>query len=169
MASVPAVDREPDSTVPKKVSLRLNIQPSGGDLTIVLDGKPIKASEPVATVPVDTPLALSVDRRGYKHLTMDFVVDSASVQGRHEVLRDVVLEPMRFGELTLHATPNADATYVVDGVQQTLKTPIEGAKLPVGAYAIKLKNDVLGMEASVTVDIEEGKSITKDVKLEIKN
>ena len=88
--------------------------------------------------------------------------------GLREWLMDIQLEPEKFGFLTLHTTPSSDAAIPLDGgVPWKRKTPLENEKLPVGSYTIRLTNEVLGMEKTVNVTIEEGKAVTIDEKLEI--
>jgi hypothetical protein len=96
-------------------------------------------------------------------------LDSRQMNGLREWLMDVQLEPSRFGFLTIHTTPSANATIMFDGIPWTKKTPIEDEKIPVGEYSIKLSNEVLGMEKTIKVSIQEGKAVNIDERLEIKN
>ena len=153
----------------KTILLKSNIQPPGGDPVVLINEKQVDAANPAATIKLDAPVTISVERRGYKPVHNEFYVEAAAVVGRRELSRDILMEPVRFGFLTLHSTPNADAKIMIDGKDNPYKTPMEAVKLPAGAYTVRLRNEVLGMETSVTVNIEEGKSIVRDVKLEIKN
>jgi len=153
----------------KSVYLRLNITPAGGSPVVMVSGKSVDINNPVIAVSLDAPLELSVDKTGYKPFKREFVLDSHQVGNLKEWLMDVPLEPSRFGFLTIHTTPSADATIILDGTPWKRKTPIENEKLPVGDYSVRLTNDVLGMEKVVTVNVEEGKSVNIEERLEIKN
>ncbi len=91
------------------------------------------------------------------------------MNGLKEWLMDISLDPLRFGYLTIRTTPSADASIMIEGSKWKKKTPIENEKLPIGSYSIQLSNEVLGMEKTVSVSIVEGKAITIDERLEIKN
>jgi hypothetical protein len=84
-------------------------------------------------------------------------------------LMDVSLEPMQFGMLSLATTPSAEATIYMDGKPWVQKTPIENEKIPVGTYNVRLRNDLLGMEKTITISIQEGKITRRDEHLEIKD
>ncbi len=153
----------------KFVLLRLNLIPVGGSPEIAINGKTLDVSNPSLQVPLDSPLELDVQRPGYKPFKREFVLDSAQVAGSKEWLMDVPLEPLHFGFLTIHTTPSAEATLLIDGKPWTLQTPVENQKVPVGTYLIRLVNQVLGMEKSVSVTIQEGQLVPLDERLEIKN
>ena len=135
----------------------------------MISGKPIDIKNPVIQVPLDAPLELSIERNAYKSFRREFVLESRQMNGLKEWLMDIQLDPLRFGFLTIRTTPSADATIMLDGSPWKKKTPIENEKLPVGDYSIHLTNEVLGMEKTVSISVQEGKAITIDERLEIKN
>ena len=151
----------------KSILLRLNLTPGGGGATISVNGRPVDGSNPMLVVPLDAPLELSADRSGYRPFKREFVLESRQMNGLKEWLMDVSMEPVQFGFLTVHTTPSADATILLDGKPWVKKTPIENEKLPVGTYNIRLSNEVLGMEKTITVQVQEGKSVTKDERLDL--
>ena len=153
----------------KSILLRLNISPAGGSPNIQVNGKYLDSRSPTIQVPLDAPLELSIDRNGYKTLKREFVLESNSMNGLKEWLMDIQMDPLKFGLLTIHTTPSADATIMIEGSPWKKKTPIENEKIAIGDYSIRLSNDVLGMEKNVNVTIQEGKSVTLDERLEIRN
>ena len=46
---------------------------------------------------------------------------------------------------------------MVQGVPWTLISPIEGEKLPVGTYEIRVVNQIRNVQRDIVVQIEEGK------------
>jgi hypothetical protein len=151
----------------KSVLLRLNVTPGGGMPAVSINGKSVDLNNPAIVVALDAPLELVADRNGYKPFKREFVLESRQMNGLREWLMDVQMEPAHFGFLTIHTTPSADATILLDGRPWIKKTPIENEKLPVGTYSIRLNNEVLGMEKTITVTVQDGKSITQDERLEI--
>jgi len=152
----------------KAILLRLNLLPGGGNVALSLNGKKVDGNMPIVQVALDSPLELVAERAGFKPFRREFVLSSEQVGGLREWLMDVPLEPLRFGYLTLRSTPSADATIVIDGKPWVRKTPIENEKMPVGTYFIKLTNEVLGMEKTIDITVQEGKAISLDERLEIK-
>ena len=153
----------------KGILLRINVTPAGGNLKISINGNSLDVSNPNIRVPLDSPLELSIDRLGFKPLRREFVLESRQVGALKEYPIEIQLEPIHFGYLTIHTTPSADVTIMVDGSPWKHKTPIENEKFPIGTYTIQLSNEVLGMEKNVTATVEEGKLVTIDTRLEIKN
>ncbi|HTL11432.1 MAG TPA: hypothetical protein VL588_03025, partial [Bdellovibrionota bacterium] len=162
------------------VLLRLNLSPGGmADMQITVNGQAVDPANPSIRVPLDQPLELAAEHAGFRPLHREFVLDAHTVNGAQDWEMDVPLEPVRFGYLTIHTTPSANA--VVRGLDDqsrglasdrapwVLKTPIEKEKFPVGVYSVLLENTVLGMEKSVTVNVEEGKAVTLSERLEIKH
>ena len=159
----------PNSVMPGYVTLRLNVTPAGGRPYLTVNGKAINIDNPLIKVPLDSPLELVADRSGYKPLRREFTIDSKQVAGAKEWKMDVPLEPAKFGFLNIRTTPSADVTIMMDGRPWSKRTPLENEKFPVGVYTLKLTNEIVGMEKSITVSIQEGKVINVDEKLEIKN
>lgn len=163
----------PPDTSPKKgmILLRLKVLPGGGNALVKVNGQQINLDHPVIRVPLDEPLELVAERDGFRNFYRDFVITSSQTEGAKEWLMEVPLEPEKFGYLTIHTTPSAEAT-IQDvenggGRPWVMKTPIDNRKFPVGTYSIRLENAVLGMEKTLTIRIEEGKSINRSVRLEI--
>ena len=151
------------------IALHLILVPAGGVETITINGSPIDSEKLSATVPLNTPLELSIERPGFKSFRREFFIDSQQVVGLKSWSMEVHLELLNFGFLTIHTTPSAEAIFTVDGATISKKTPLEDEKLPVGKYSIRLFNEVLGMEKYVSVSIEEGKSVIIDESLDLKN
>jgi serine/threonine protein kinase len=151
----------------KNIQLRLNVSPGGGGAHLAINGRVLDPSNPTLVVALDAPLELVAERSGYRVFKREFVLDSRQLGGLREWIMDVPMEPSRYGFLTIHTTPSAEATIMLDGKPWVRKTPIDNEKLPVGTYSIRLNNEVLGMEKTVTVMVQEGKSIVKDERLDI--
>ncbi len=157
------------AVVGQSVRLKLNISPAGGTGTVTLNGKSVSLNDPSTIAPLNSPLELVVERVGYKSFRREFVIDSRQVGSMSEWQTDIVLEPSRFGFLTLRSTPSADAIFESGGSTWTKKTPLNNEKLPVGTYTVRLVNEVLGMEKVVQVSIQENRSVSlDDIRLEIK-
>jgi hypothetical protein len=153
----------------KSIFLRLNISPGGGSPSILLNNQGVDIKNPIIQVPLDAPLELTIERSGFKSFRREFVLESRNMNGLREWLMDIQMDPLQFGYITIRTTPSADATIMLDGSPWKKKTPIENEKLPIGDYSIHLSNEVLGMEKTVNVRIQEGKSVALDERLEIKN
>jgi hypothetical protein len=165
------------------IILRLSLSPGGGSprVTITAGGRTLASGGPapvvlnpnnlVVRVPLDTPLVLTVDRRDFKPFKREFVLDSRQYGGLKDSLMDVPLDPLRFGLLSVHTNPRtADAMIMMGDKPWVRRTPIENEKLPIGTYTIRLSNEVLGMEKTVTVTIRDGANVDLgEVKLDIKN
>lgn len=164
-----APSRVTSSVQGKSVLMHIRVSPAGGASIVSLGGTVLDPSHPSSVVPLDSPLELQVDRPGYKPFRSDFVLDSKQVGSLKEYTKEIQLEPFKFGYLTIHTTPSAEVSMTVDGSPWRKKTPIENEKLPVGTYQMRLFNEVLGMEKSITVTLPEGKSITVDERLNLKN
>ncbi|MEK6705848.1 MAG: serine/threonine-protein kinase [Bdellovibrionota bacterium] len=164
----PTEKREP-SRMPgaKMVMLRLNVTPGGQTPKMLLNGNPVDPANPVVEVNLDTPLELLVQKNGYKSFTSQFVLDSRQVGSAKEWLKDVQLEPLTFGFLSIKSTPSADAIIMIEGKPWVKKTPMENEKLPIGTYNIRLVNELLGMEKTITVSIEEDRAVNIDTRLEV--
>ncbi len=155
------------ATIGKSILLRLNVTPGGGTPAVTVNGRPVNTDSPQILVPLDAPLELIAERYGFKSFKREFVLDSKQINGLKDWLMDVPMEPLKFGFLTVHTTPSAEATIILDGKPWTRKTPIENEKFPVGTYTIQLRNELLGLEKSITVSIQEGKAISKDEHLDV--
>jgi serine/threonine protein kinase len=168
------VVRVPASSVPasdasKTIVLRLNISPNGSNGVIQINGRPMDPLAPVSAVPVDAPLELTIERPGYRTLRKDFTLDSRQIGNLKEWVMNVELEPTKFGLLTLRTTPSAEATLMLDGKPWVRRTPIENEKIPVGTYNVRLANEALGMEKTLTITVQDGKAISLDERLAPRN
>ncbi len=160
----------------KTLLLKLNLSPAGGAPVItvrekLIGEKILNASKPEIQVPLDSPLEITVERSGYKSFKRLSVLKSEEYNGLAEYQMDIQqdLDPQHFGFLSIHTTPSSDATILLNGSPWKKQTPLENEKFPVGTYSIHLTNDVLGMEKTVSITIDEGKAVNIDTQLEVKN
>ena len=151
-------------------------------ITLVSGGKSQKVDpkEMVITAALDSPLELVVAREGFKPYRNEFSISSQASKGNREWPIEVQLDPVQFGFLTIFTIPSSEAIIRPLDAQNrviasdtgrpwTLKTPIENEKFPAGSYSIRLVNDVLGMEKTVVIQVQEGKSVRREEHLEVKN
>ena len=134
-----------------------------------MNGKMLKNGISEINVGLNSSLDLQISRPNFKTFHREFVLDSSQINGANEWPVDISLEPSHFGYMSVHTTPSSDASLLYDGVTWKRKTPVENEKLPVGDYTLRLINEVLGMEKDIRVHVEEGRSVTVDEHLEIKN
>ena len=160
---------QPTQAASRMIKLKINLTPAGGNPTLKLNGQKLDPRSPMALVSTDAPLELVVERPGYRSFRREFVVDSVQVGSLQEWDMDVALNPVNFGFLTLHTTPSAEVTIMIDGAPWVRRTPLENEKLPVGIYQVKLRNDIVGLEKNLTVQIKDGKVVNLDTRLEIKD
>jgi serine/threonine protein kinase len=154
----------------KSILLKIHLALGGGSgPTIKLNSTDLNSEYPLVYAPLDLPLELTIEKEGFKPYRSEFVLDSTQLNGLKEWQVEVKLEPLHGGFLTLHSTPNAIATIMIDGVAWKKETPIEREKLPVGHYEIHLENTVLGMEKKVPLDIVEDQYEIQEVRLDLKN
>jgi serine/threonine protein kinase len=166
----------PPASSTRMVSLHVNVTPRAG-VALTVNGKRLDVDNPVVQVPADAPLEILARRDGYRTVSREFVISSAQLGARTDWTENLSLEAVRYGFLSVRSTPSADAIIVpVRGSDRSLalenfreKTPFEQRQLPVGTYNIKLVNEVLGMEKTVTVSIQEGKVVNLEERLEIKD
>lgn len=170
---------EPAKKAPpaNSVLLKLNITPGGGGETIRLNGHPISADNPAARVPQDSPMELQIDRRGFKSYRKEFVLTKNQLQGSAEWVMAIDLEPVQYGYVTIHTTPSADGViqyqdqsgrYIASETRPwIIRTPAENLKFPVGSYRVILENRVLGMSKIIQLNVQDGKSIRRDERLEV--
>jgi len=151
------------------IMLKLNLSPAGGNLVVNLNGHSIDPHNPALSVAEDVPLELTVERAGYRSFRREFVIDSTQADSLSEWAVDVALEPLNFGYLTIHTTPSADVSLVIDGTPWVKHTPIEKEKLPVGIYLVKMKNEIVGLEKDMKIQIKDGGLVNIDTRLEMRN
>jgi serine/threonine protein kinase len=140
------------------VLLKLNIMPQGNSTTATINGKPVNMSNPSVSVPVDVPLELVVQNPSFNTVQRQFVVDSIQLGDQKEWTMDVQLDPSNYGFLSLRTTAPADAKIIIDGKEWKKRTPFEKEKLPVGSYTVRLTNDLLEMDRTLTVEIKPGET-----------
>ncbi|MBC7692766.1 MAG: serine/threonine protein kinase [Methylotenera sp.] len=146
----------------KTIELKLNLFPSGPGATVSLNGKVADMTKPFM-VPMDTPLDVAVERPGFKLFHREFSLTSMQLAGATESTMEVSLEPEKFGLLTVHVNPSAEATIYQDGKVWAIKsTPFEDLKVPTGNYTVKLVNSVLDLERSDVIEVKEGKMTLVD-------
>jgi serine/threonine protein kinase len=166
----------------KDINLIVSIDPPGrteNNTTIILkyEGKEesINVTSGMVRVPLDTLLELRVTSEGYRTAVRQFALDSARLKGFTEVYEKVTLEQLKYGFITVISTPSARVTMrnvedVGRGPSSDIEfyTPESSFKLPVGRYLVTLKNDLLQLERTLTVDIEENrtKKIETNLKME---
>ena len=95
------------------------------------------------------------------HFRREFALFSSDkrIEGQDEYLSEIQMEPLRHGRLEIKTTPSADVHLMVHGQPCQLKTPVEIERFPAGKYTIKLVNDVIGAEKTVTGNVEEFRSL----------
>lgn len=145
------------------IVLTFDVKPNFGGSQITLNGKPLNGSNPRAKVALDEPLELVVRGEQFNTFRREFVLDSRENTGKSETTMDVPLEPLQFGYITIYTTPSAQAkiqnrTLASQNQQWIRPTPLEQEKLPVGTYVITLENTVLGLEKTVTIQVEPGRT-----------
>ena len=158
----------------KLAKLRLSIPQGLSDATAMLNGQAFNVNNTV-DVPLDETISLSVDRPGYKPYRGEFVISSATVGVGREYQHVVDLQAVAWGVLSIRTVPSAEATLISREASRSpgsvgqlwvKRTPLENEKVPAGTYTVHLVNSVLGMEKTVTIEIEEGKSISIDERLQ---
>jgi len=147
----------------KQVTLHLNVTPQGSPGVAKVNGHIVRLNagngqSQTIVVPTDAPLELLVDNPGYKTITRDFVIESGQLAGQKDYTLDVQLEAAHSGYLTIRTTPSADAVITSNGKTWKMRTPFEREALPTGTYTVKLRNDLLDMERSLTVQVKEGET-----------
>ena len=153
----------------KTIQLRLNISPGISQAIISLNGTQIDSNYPIVQAPMDTPLSLRIDSPGFKVFRKEFTLESRQLNGLREWPMEVALEAGHFGTLTIHSVPSAQVTMTVNDAAWKRSTPVENEKIPVGTYTVQLTNEILGMEKSLSVTVEEGKTVTIEERLGVKN
>lgn len=169
--AAPSPNSWTESIVPgKSILLSLVVQPTSSEATLMLNGKLLDPTQPSTVVPFDSTLELSIDLAGFKPFRRQFVLSASQSGNQKQYPMEIQLEPSQFGYLTIHTTPSADALLTLgNGSYWKKKTPIENEKLLIGNYTVKLTNDVLGMEKTINLSIQESKALSLDERLEIKN
>jgi serine/threonine protein kinase len=164
----------------KMAQLKLQVFPDGdfARTKVTINSQQYSLEKGFAEIPVGEPLSLVVERPGFVTYRKEFTVQDTELNEARESAVEVKLEPMVYGILSISSRPSvADVTIVNIDRQPAetsapivFKTPINQEKLQAGNYRIMVKNELLGVEKVMTVEIKEGKeTVLTDVQLEMKN
>jgi serine/threonine protein kinase len=176
-----AADQNQKKPGQKTIPLKLNIGPplDAQGATVYMNGQLIGDPRMPIAAPVDEVIELVIERPGYKtYSKRDLLITSVSLGTSPDWTLDVPMEPVRYGYMTIRTTPSSDAYITIRdasrpaGTEKPIikRTPFENEKFPVGTYKVQLINDTLGMEKTVeSISVSEGKGVTIDERLEIKN
>jgi serine/threonine-protein kinase len=146
---------------PKGALLRLNLIPAGGPISLSINGQVLNPSLPIE-LPLHSPLKVSIQKHGFKPVTRQLTVNSAA-----DFPLEVRFEPEPYGLLTLHSTPTAKVQLLMKDMTWVLSSPIDGIKLPPGTYHVRLVNEILGMEKSISFRLDADKSVIQEVNLSV--
>ncbi len=158
--------------------LKLQVFPDGdfARTKVTVNSQSFSLEKGFAEIPVGEPLSLVIERPGFVTYRKEFTVQDSDLNESKESLMDVKLEPMVYGILSISTRPSvADVTIVNIDRQPAeatkpiiFKTPLAQEKLQAGNYRITVKNELLGVEKVMTVEIKEGKeTVLTDVQLEM--
>ena len=164
----------------KSAQLKLHVFPDGdfASTKVTVNSQQFSLEKGFTDVPVGEPLSLVVERPGFVTYRKEFTLQESELNAAKELALEVKLEPMIYGILSISSRPSvADVTIVNIGRQPAeaskpiaFKTPINQEKLQAGNYRITVKNEELGVEKVMTVEIKEGKeTVLTDVQLEMKH
>jgi hypothetical protein len=151
----------------RMAKLQIRIFPDGdlGRTRTTVNSQEVKFPAGVIDVPVGEPLEIVVDRTGYETYREQFVVGDGDLQGSQELIKQIKLEAMSYGLLSLSTQPAIAQVSIMRidgrspaGQKTTYKavTPIELEKLPAGIYQITVRNDILNAQKTIQVEIKEG-------------
>ncbi len=173
--------REPVNQVAgKRGKLRLNLPSSAGasGIVVTVNSQDVPFENGVVEIPIGEPINLNVVQAEHVPFTKEFTVQQSELDANGELKLDVVLDSMSYGLFSISTRPAvADVSIVKIDRQPSevakpleFKTPIHQEKIPAGNYRVTVKNDLLGVEKVMTVEIKEGKEVVlTDVKLDVKN
>lgn len=173
--------REPVNPVAgKRGKLRLNlpVDASVAGIVVTVNSQDVPFENGVVEIPIGEPINLNVAQAERVPFTKEFTVQQTELDAKGELKIDVVLEAMSYGLVSISTRPAvADVSIVKIDRQPAenpkpieFKTPIYQEKIPAGNYRVTIKNELLGVEKVMTVEIKEGKEVVlTDVKLEVKN
>jgi serine/threonine protein kinase len=141
--------------------VKLNLSPSGGPVSVTMNGQVVNPAAPIQ-VPVGLALTVVIQKDGFKPVTKQVTVTN---EGDFQI--DATLEPQQFGFLSLRSTPSAKIQMKMNDLSWTAETPMKEAKFPPGVYQIRLVNDLLGLEKTLSITILRDKIIQQDVDLSV--
>lgn len=163
LASPVAVAPLPAHTSVAKLQVRIF---PDGDLSktrATVNSNVIDLNSGVIEVPIGEPLELVVDRTGFETYREEFTVQEGDLTSGREHLKQIKLEPMAYGLLSISTQPSIAQVSIVrlGGSHDRkpafqLSTPIEQEKLPAGQYRITIRNDVLNIQKVIQVELKEG-------------
>jgi eukaryotic-like serine/threonine-protein kinase len=141
--------------------VKLNLSPSGGPVSVSMNGQAVNPAAPIQ-VPVGLALTVVIQKEGFKPLTKQVTISN---EGDFQI--DATLEPQQFGFLSLRSTPSAKVQMKMNDLSWTAETPLKEVKFPPGIYQIRLVNDLLGMEKTLSITILRDRIIQRDVDLSV--
>ncbi len=156
----------------KTANLKLHLFPDGDFSTakITINSVPFDFNAAENAIPVGDLTELVIERPGFVTYRKEFTVKAGDLSGTEYSL-DVKLEPTIYGTFTLSTQPEvADVTIVnLDQGNQgatskpvVLKTPIYQEKLPVGHYKVVVRNELLSVEKTFQIEVQEGDRVVKN-------
>jgi len=141
--------------------VKLNLSPSGGPVSVTMNGQAVNPAAPIQ-VPVGLALTVLIQKDGFKPVTKQVTITN---EGDFQI--DATLEAQQFGFLSLRSTPSAKIQMKMNDLSWTAETPLKEAKFPPGIYQIRLVNDLLGLEKTLSITILRDKIIQQDVDLTV--
>jgi len=136
------------SRVPELSTMRIVTEPPGADL--MLNDKPAGKSPAELTLdPADSPFDIRAQLYGYK--TAENRLKPETGQSEHTIQ----MIPLPVGSVPVNAIPWARVYH--DG-ELINTTPVVLENLPVGEREITLRNEILGIDKTVTITVLEGKN-----------
>ena len=177
------VQQPAQPTVPvssgKVAQLKVHVFPDGdfARTKVTVNSQNYNLEKGSTEVPVAEPLSIVVERTGFITFRKEFTIQESELNSFKESSLDVKLEPMVYGILSISTKPSvADVTIVNIDRQPAeapkpivFKTPLNQEKLQAGHYRITVKNDLLGVEKVMNVEIKEGKeTVLTDIQLGMK-
>ncbi|MBI3556509.1 MAG: serine/threonine protein kinase [Deltaproteobacteria bacterium] len=148
------------------VTLRIVVNPAGVGSLIRVNGSVIDTTG-IVSIGSDRPTEIIVERDGFRTHKETITVKSTDVDARKEFAKEVVLQPAKFGYVSIKTTPSAEAVVTIDGVEEKWSTPVSRKRIPVGAYKIKLVNGLLGMEKEVSFTVTEDRFTNLEERLQV--
>ena len=184
--SAPHAATTPTTTAPTRVAsgqgkqmpVRVRLFPDGNisKTRVTINSQIFDLEKGILDVPVGEPLEIIVDRPGFITYRKEFTLREDEVASSKEWSLDVKLEPMVYGTLSISTRPSVADVRIVNLDQGTrglaqepviLKTPVYQEKLPAGHYNITVRNDLLSVEKTFQVEVQEGKeAVFSDLQLD---
>lgn len=174
---------KPDAPGPagREVALRIRISPPGA-ARVTVNGALVNLETPVVKVRTDSPIEIVGIKDGYRTISRELALRADQLGAENEWSETLQFQPLQFGTVTIRTTPSADviltplrgqdrgtASAGAGGEVIRERTPLESRQIPTGVYSLKLVNEVLGMEKTLRITVEEGKALVIDERLPIKD